>query len=65
MRSMLTIAAALAAGVATSTAAPAQLPEAVIKAKAQAAILGSFVADAAAMPLHWIYDTSEIARLVG
>lgn len=29
------------------------------------AIVGAFVADAAVMPLHWIYDTAEIARLVG
>lgn len=28
-------------------------------------LLGGFVADAAAMPLHWVYDTAKIARLVG
>ena len=29
------------------------------------AILGSMVADAAVMPLHWIYNQTEIADLVG
>jgi ADP-ribosylglycohydrolase len=29
------------------------------------AILGSFVADAAAMPLHWIYSTAKVKELVG
>jgi len=33
--------------------------------RAIAAIVGAFVADAAAMPLHWIYDVNEIKRLVG
>lgn len=32
--------------------------------RAMGAILGSFVADAATMPLHWIYDTKEVAQLV-
>ena len=29
-----------------------------------AAFVGGMVADAAAMPLHWIYDTSEIASIL-
>ena len=41
------------------------LPENVVKARALAAIVGGFVADAAAIPLHWIYDVNEIAKLVG
>jgi hypothetical protein len=41
------------------------LPNDVVKARAVAAIVGGFLADAAAMPLHWIYDVNEIAKLVG
>lgn len=33
--------------------------------RATGAILGSFVADAAAMPLHWIYNVSRVAELLG
>ena len=29
-----------------------------------AAFVGGLVADAAAMPLHWIYDTNEIATIL-
>ena len=29
-----------------------------------AAFVGGMVADAAAMPLHWIYDTNEIAEIL-
>jgi len=29
------------------------------------AVLGSFVADAASMGLHWIYDTGRISKMVG
>jgi hypothetical protein len=29
------------------------------------AIVGSFVADAATMPLHWIYSTDKVKELVG
>ena len=29
-----------------------------------AALMGGFVADAAAMPLHWIYDTDLIASIL-
>lgn len=32
--------------------------------RARAAVLASFVADAASMPLHWIYNTSQVASLV-
>jgi hypothetical protein len=41
------------------------LPEPVIAARAISAMLGSLTADAASMPLHWIYNTSRIAELVG
>jgi ADP-ribosylglycohydrolase len=41
------------------------VPPAQAAAAAEAAIMGGFLADAAAMPLHWIYNTSEIAALVG
>jgi hypothetical protein len=36
-----------------------------VKSRAKAAILGGFVADAATMPLHWIYDVEKIKELVG
>ena len=42
-----------------------RLDEGAISERAASAVLGSFVADAAAMPLHWIYDQAQIARLVG
>ncbi len=61
-------AASAAFGVAPADAArasPTPLPAAVIAARAEAALLGSFVSDAAVMPLHWIYDTNEIKQLVG
>lgn len=32
--------------------------------RAKAAIIGAFVADAATMPLHWIYDQEELQKLV-
>ena len=35
-----------------------------IKRRAKAAIIGAFVADAATMPLHWIYDTEKIQNLL-
>lgn len=34
------------------------------KERAVAAVLGSLVADAATMPLHWIYDPAEITELL-
>lgn len=33
--------------------------------RARAAVVGAFVADAAAMPLHWIYSQAQITRTVG
>lgn len=36
-----------------------------IRARARAAVLGAFVADAASMPLHWIYDSNHLNSLVG
>ncbi|KAK3264704.1 hypothetical protein CYMTET_26573 [Cymbomonas tetramitiformis] len=32
--------------------------------RARAAVVGAFVADAATMPLHWLYDTDEIVELL-
>lgn len=40
-------------------AGPLQPAEMSVKARARAALLGSFVADAATMPLHWIYNNDE------
>eukprot|EP00051_Salpingoeca_urceolata_P027912 m.483934 g.483934 ORF g.483934 m.483934 type:complete len:606 (-) comp23122_c0_seq1:39-1856(-) len=47
-----------------STTSPTTAPAAGAVARAQAAILGSFVCDAAAMPLHWIYSVEKIQELV-
>jgi len=33
-----------------------------IAARASAAILGATLADAAAQPLHWIYDTDQLSK---
>ena len=33
--------------------------------KSRAILLGAAVADAATRPLHWIYDTDEIQKLIG
>jgi ADP-ribosylglycohydrolase len=33
--------------------------------RARAAVVGAFVADAAAMPFHWIYSAAQITRTVG
>jgi hypothetical protein len=35
-----------------------------IRARAKAAVIGAFVADAASMPLHWIYEVGKIDSLV-
>lgn len=43
----------------------ATLTMSAVKSRAKAAILGGFVADAATMPLHWIYDVEKIKELVG
>ena len=34
------------------------------RARRVAALVGGFAADAAAMPLHWIYDTDAIATIL-
>lgn len=60
-----TAAAALPASLPRARAPPAPLPPAVVAERARAALVGGLLADAAAMPLHWIYSVSEIAGLVG
>ena len=35
------------------------------KSRAAGALLGAAVADAAARPLHWIYDEDELKRVLG
>ena len=65
MRAASLILAFASASTASSASPPQPLPEAAIAARAEAAMLGGLLADAAAMPLHWIYDVNEIARLVG
>ncbi|GLC50720.1 hypothetical protein PLESTB_000412000 [Pleodorina starrii] len=46
-------------------AAPAPtMSELSIKERAKAAILGGLLADAASMPLHWIYDVPKIQELL-
>lgn len=46
---------AFASAAPVSTPAPVKM-DAAAKARARASILGGLVADAATMPLHWIYD---------
>eukprot|EP00286_Rhodomonas_abbreviata_P006512 CAMPEP_0181317490 /NCGR_PEP_ID=MMETSP1101-20121128/16497_1 /TAXON_ID=46948 /ORGANISM="Rhodomonas abbreviata, Strain Caron Lab Isolate" /LENGTH=320 /DNA_ID=CAMNT_0023424889 /DNA_START=201 /DNA_END=1163 /DNA_ORIENTATION=+ len=41
------------------------LSSAQVNARAKNAIIGSFVADAATMGLHWIYDDAKLTGLVG
>ncbi len=41
----------------------ASLPSALVRQRAKAAILGAFVADAATMPLHWIYVRTCLREL--
>ncbi|KAI7846445.1 hypothetical protein COHA_000056 [Chlorella ohadii] len=43
-------------------AAPLAMPA--VKARARAAVLGSLLADAATMPLHWIYDAGKVQSLL-
>lgn len=50
--------------IATAQTTP-RLPEPEIKQRALASIMAAMVADAAAMPLHWIYDVNQIKQLVG
>ena len=40
-----------------------KLPQ--IKSKAAASLLGAAVADAAARPLHWIYDRNQLDIVLG
>jgi len=61
----LALVCASSAFAASSGAPLTPLPEAQIAARAEAALMGGFLADAAAMPLHWIYDVGTIKRLVG
>jgi hypothetical protein len=44
---------------------PPRFSAPVIAARAESALLASTLFDAAAMPLHWEYDTRKIAQLVG
>lgn len=53
---LLLLGSGLIAGMAAPTAAPKSTPV----ERATAAIMAAFVADAAAMPLHWIYNASEV-----
>ena len=51
-----------ATGTAAHTHPAADLPA--TRARRVAAFVAAFVADAAAMPLHWIYDTDAIASIL-
>jgi ADP-ribosylglycohydrolase len=55
----------LLACVVAATGLPARFPEAVVAQRVRSALLGSLLADAAAMPLHWEYSQARIASLVG
>lgn len=44
--------------------AVAAAPAAAVKERGRAAILGALVADAATMPLHWIYDAPKISAML-
>ena len=60
--------AATASAVSTtssSAAAPLRFTPSEIAARAEAALLGSFIADAAAMGLHWEYSQATIKSKVG
>ena len=66
---LLNVAAASAVSAASAASAPAaaplRFPPSEVAARAAAARLGSFIADAAAMPLHWEYSQATIASKVG
>ncbi|GFR43427.1 hypothetical protein Agub_g4508, partial [Astrephomene gubernaculifera] len=52
-----------------ATATPAStrtsaMPQLSVKERAKAAILGGLLADAASMPLHWIYDVPKLQSLL-
>ena len=46
-----------------SAAATSELPVEQRRAKARACLLGAFVADAATVPLHWVYEESDVSDL--
>lgn len=47
-----------------AAALAARAPLDTVKARAKAAVLGAIVADAATMPLHWIYDIEKMNTLL-
>jgi len=49
----------------TSTDAGAADANVEMNRKKKAAVLGCFTADAAAMPLHWIYDNAKLRSIIG
>eukprot|EP00049_Salpingoeca_infusionum_P027835 m.34581 g.34581 ORF g.34581 m.34581 type:complete len:359 (-) comp9780_c0_seq2:399-1475(-) len=59
------IAAAVCAMQAAATVEPVSPSKASASDRALAMLVGAFVADAATMPLHWIYSVSKIQELVG
>lgn len=48
----------------TATSSTTQISTNSIRERRLAALMGAFVADAAAMPLHWIYDTNAIESIL-
>lgn len=62
----LVLPAAVGAGALSGRPLEAQrYAPSVITARVEAALIGSFIADAAAMPLHWEYNVNIIAQKVG